>query len=60
MFAFGKIWHALFSYNTRFKTRSFTLLPKNYSFPFLEPYKNIFYFQKILIYFPFHVKVDEK
>ena len=27
MFVFGKIWRALFSWNTRFEIRPFTLLP---------------------------------
>ena len=29
MFAFRKIWRALFSYNTRFEIRPFALLPLN-------------------------------
>ena len=30
MFVFRKIWHALFSLNTRFEIRPFALLPSNY------------------------------
>ena len=30
MFFFRKIWHALFSRNTRFEIRPFALLPTNY------------------------------
>ena len=30
MFVFQKIWHALFSWNTRFEIRPFTLLPTKY------------------------------
>ena len=30
MFAFRKIWHALFSWNNRFEIRSFALLPTTY------------------------------
>ena len=32
MFVFQKIWHALFSWNTRFEIRPFTLLPTKYEY----------------------------